>query len=95
MSIQELSKYSWGEQTAQDTLPVNKSSGIQPQLKGIGKISINSEAELTLFDAIHQALQRRPEITQSIATIAGQVQTLMRRRHNIFLKSLVVLVQLI
>ena len=72
VSIQELSKYSWGEQTAQDTLPVIKLSGIQQQLKGMEKISINSEAELTLFDAIHQALQRRPEITQSIATIAGQ-----------------------
>src|SRR5690606_26479018 len=72
VSIQELSKFSWGEQAGLDTLPIIQSSGIQPQPKGMAKISINSEAELTLFDAIHQALQRRPEITQSIAAIAGQ-----------------------
>ncbi|MCO8049039.1 TolC family outer membrane protein [Acinetobacter towneri] len=72
VSIQELSKFSWGEQAGLDTLPIIQSSGIQPQPKGMAKISINSEAELTLFDAIHQVLQRRPEITQSIADIAGQ-----------------------
>ena len=72
VSIQELSKFSWSEQTALDTLPVIKSSGVQPPLKGMAKISTNSEIELTFFDAIHQALRHRPEITQSIATIAGQ-----------------------
>lgn len=72
VSLEELSRFLWREQAAPDSLAAIKSSGVQPQFNGMTKNNINPELELTLFDAIHQALQRRPEIRQSIATIAGQ-----------------------
>ncbi len=76
VSTQELSKYSWGElETAQEYLPVIKLSGIQQQLKGMEKISINSEAELTLFNAIHQALSVDLKSLRVLLLLQAKVQT--------------------
>lgn len=77
VSIQELRDASWKGQETQDTLPIIQASTVQRSLDSLEKtgqpaLTSTSVRELTLFDAIQQALQRRPEITRSIAMISGQ-----------------------
>lgn len=70
VSLQKLSNFQLDTSSVQETLPtvgIPKSGRNRlTELSGIGGY------EVGLVEAIQQALQRRPEITQSIASIAGQ-----------------------
>lgn len=75
ISIQKLSDFSLDERLNYETLPLVTSSKIQEKNSKIQTPNKNLRWEqqpLDFTEAIHQALQRRPEVTQSIATIAGQ-----------------------
>lgn len=70
VSLQKLSNFQLDMSSVQETLPmvdIPKSGRNRlTELSGIGGY------EVGLVEAIQQALQRRPEISQSIASIAGQ-----------------------
>ncbi len=81
VSINSLSKFDWDITPKQDQLPMvtlanatNTADLVTTQNQNFqgSRQSLIAGNELGLFEAIHQALQRRPEITQSIANIAGQ-----------------------
>ncbi|MDO7195161.1 TolC family outer membrane protein [Acinetobacter nosocomialis] len=75
VSIQKLSDFSLDERLNYETLPLVTSSKIQEKNSKIQTPNKNlrwEQQSLDFTEAIHQALQRRPEVTQSIATIAGQ-----------------------
>ena len=81
VSINSLSGFGWDVTPQQDQLPMVTLSNAtttatptaaQAQTSQRAGSSLVGGTELGLSEAIHQALQRRPEITQSIANIAGQ-----------------------
>ncbi|MGQ1232479.1 TolC family outer membrane protein [Acinetobacter baumannii] len=75
VSIQNLSDFSLEERSGLGALPLGTSSNISEKnfMREIPSENLRWEQqELDFTKAIHQALQRRPEITQSIATMAGQ-----------------------
>ncbi|KQE90298.1 TolC family protein [Acinetobacter lactucae] len=75
VNIQNLSDFTLDERSTSETLPLVTSSKIQEKnlMTPTSNESLRwKQQPLDFTEAIHQALQRRPEITQSIATIAGQ-----------------------
>ncbi|MGN8008431.1 TolC family outer membrane protein [Acinetobacter sp. 742879] len=75
VSIQKLSDFSLEERSSLEALPLVTSSNISEKnfMREIPSENLRWEQqELDFTKAIHQALQHRPEITQSISTIAGQ-----------------------
>ncbi|ONN51576.1 RND transporter [Acinetobacter genomosp. 33YU] len=75
VSIQKLSDFNLDDRLTFDTLPVVTSSKILEKNFMMQTPNENlrwEQQHLDFTQAIYQALQRRPEVTQSIATIAGQ-----------------------
>lgn len=81
VNINNLSHFDWDVTPQHDQLPmvtnVNTTTTAMPtsaqaQISQRVGLNLAEGTELGLSEAIHQALQRRPEITESIATIAGQ-----------------------
>ena len=75
VSIQALSNFPLDTQQMQEALPVVVSSAQPPRDRAVTAVPTGSGYsihELNMMEAIHQALQRRPEISRSIASIAGQ-----------------------
>ena len=75
VSIQALSNFPLDTQQMQEALPVVVSSVQPPRDRAVTAVPTGSGYsihELNMMEAIHQALQRRPEISRSIASIAGQ-----------------------
>lgn len=74
ISIQTLNSFQLDLPQEREVLPVVTHSTIKPV--GSKKIPLLSRStkqkEVSLIDAIHQALQQHPDISQSIASMAGQ-----------------------
>ncbi|MGQ1351649.1 TolC family outer membrane protein [Acinetobacter baumannii] len=75
VSIQKLSDFNLDERLGFEDFPLVTSSNISEKnfIREIPNENLRGERQyLDFIKAIHQALQHRPEITQSIAIIAGQ-----------------------
>lgn len=73
INIQELSNFKLDESQRREALPIVTSSNFQSEKNN--NIDINqsiSRNEISLFDAIKQALQRNPEISQHVANVMEQ-----------------------
>lgn len=75
VSIQSLSNFQLDTAQVSETLPAVTYTAEKPSpMKAAVQSSRIStvKPDVAIVDAIHQALQRRPEISQSIASVAGQ-----------------------
>lgn len=72
VNLQQFKQFPLDIQSLQELLPVVTSTAQNTGHSTTNAATVGYVAELGLQDAIQQALQRRPEITRSIATLAGQ-----------------------
>jgi len=72
VNLQQFKQFPLDIQSLQERLPVVTSTAQNTGHSTTNAATVGYVAELGLQDAIQQALQRRPEITRSIATLAGQ-----------------------
>lgn len=75
INIQELTKFSFEVQPpVEEALPVIKPAQSQSLMGSMGNVNHlpSSQYELSMLEAINQALQHRPEISKSISKILGQ-----------------------
>lgn len=87
INIQELSNFNLDTDSTSKPLPLvtfsNNEFGNTPK-QIIKENSRWNSQELDFIDAIHQALQHRPEITKSIAIIGGQVASIDNAKAKYF-----------
>ncbi|ODN53202.1 TolC family protein [Acinetobacter lwoffii] len=72
VNLQQFKQFPLDIQSLQELLPVVTSTAQNTGHSTTNAATVGYVAELGLQDAIQQALQRRPEITRSIASLAGQ-----------------------
>lgn len=74
LNIQALSNFQLDIQPLRETLPVITRASPLPKsgMKTVQADADSTIGTLDMVNAVHQALQRRPEISQSLASVAGQ-----------------------